>query len=34
VLRIDLARSLLADRHFALTLGVHQSWPLFEHGYR
>jgi hypothetical protein len=34
VLRIDLARSLLVDRHFALTLGVHQSWPLFEHGYR
>jgi hypothetical protein len=34
VLRIDLARSLVADRHFALTLGVHQSWPLFEHGHR
>jgi hypothetical protein len=34
VLRIDLARSLVEDRHVALTLGVHQSWPLFEHGYR
>ncbi|MCJ7629339.1 MAG: hypothetical protein MUO50_13250, partial [Longimicrobiales bacterium] len=32
VLRIDLARSLVADRHFALTLGVHRSWPLFEQG--
>ncbi len=34
VLRIDLARGLAADRRFALTLGVHQSWPLFEQGYR
>jgi len=32
VLRIDLARSLVADRHFALTLGVHRRWPLFELG--
>jgi hypothetical protein len=32
VLRIDLARSLVADRQFALTLGVHRSWPLFEQG--
>lgn len=27
VLRIDLARGLVADRHTALSLGVHRSWP-------
>jgi hypothetical protein len=32
MVRIDLARSLVADRHFALTLGVHRRWPLFEEG--
>ena len=30
VLRIDLARSLMSDRHAALTLGVHPDWPLFQ----
>ncbi len=30
VLRIDLARGLLADRRSALTVGVHQSWPPFQ----
>lgn len=34
VLRIDLARGLVAGRQLALTLGVHQGWPLFEQGYR
>lgn len=34
VLRIDLARGLVADRRFALTLGVHRSWPLARPGYR
>jgi len=33
VLRIDLARSLVTDRQFALTVGVHQGWPLFQGGY-
>lgn len=28
VLRIDVSRSLVADRNTALTLGVHRSWPL------
>ena len=27
VLRIDLARGIVSDRGFALTLGVHRSWP-------
>jgi hypothetical protein len=33
VLRVDLARSLVADRRSALTVGVHQSWPLFPRKY-
>lgn len=33
VLRIDLARGLVTDRQFALTVGVHQGWPLFQGGY-
>jgi hypothetical protein len=33
VLRIDLARSLVTDGQFALTVGVHQGWPLFHEGY-
>jgi hypothetical protein len=33
VLRIDLAKGLVADRPFALTVGVHQGWPLFQGGY-
>jgi hypothetical protein len=33
VLRIDLARSLVADRRSALTVGVHRSWPLFPRKY-
>jgi hypothetical protein len=28
-LRIDVARSLVADRDAALTFGVEQNWPLF-----
>ncbi len=28
VLRIDLARGLVTDRHTMFTLGVHRSWPL------
>ncbi len=34
VIRIDLARALVTDRQFALTIGVHHRWPLFEGGYR
>ncbi|HLB54464.1 MAG TPA: cysteine peptidase family C39 domain-containing protein [Gemmatimonadales bacterium] len=34
VLRIDLARGLLADRGSALTVGVHRSWPPFKQGVR
>jgi hypothetical protein len=30
VVRIDLARSLVADRAAALTFGVEQNWPLFQ----
>jgi len=29
VLRVDLARGLLADRRSALTVGVHLAWPVF-----
>jgi hypothetical protein len=29
VLRIDVARGLLADRRRAVTLGLHQRWPHF-----
>ena len=34
VLRIDLARGLAGEGRFALTLGVHQSWPLWRPGFR
>jgi hypothetical protein len=34
VLRIDLARGLAGEGRFALTLGVHQSWPLWQPGFR
>jgi hypothetical protein len=30
IVRIDLARSLVADRDAALTFGVEQNWPLFQ----
>ncbi len=30
VVRIDLARGLAADRRWALTVGVHRTWPPFQ----
>lgn len=32
VLRIDVAKGLLADRRSALTVGLHQQWPPFRTG--
>jgi hypothetical protein len=34
ILRVDLARGLLADRRSALTAGVHLSWPVFPQASR
>lgn len=34
VLRLDLARGLLADRRRALTAGMHLSWPVFPQASR
>jgi len=34
VVRIDLARGLLADRRSAVTVGIHQRWPPFQRGPR
>jgi hypothetical protein len=34
VLRVDLARGLLADRRSAVTAGMHLSWPVFPHASR